>query len=67
MTKKYFFCDVILEQNTSKIKNKRLNCKTTDLREDANTIFKTIFDALYENSPKLFFNEEKLPFLVSHF
>ena len=29
-----------IEQNTSKIKNQRLICKTTDLGEDAHTIFK---------------------------
>ena len=33
-------CDVIFLQITSKIKNQSLNCKTTDLKEDANTFFK---------------------------
>ena len=38
-----FFCNVIFEKNTSKIKNRRLNCKTTDLGEDDHTFFKDQF------------------------
>ena len=35
-----FYYDFIFEQNTSKIKNRRLICKNTNLGEDAYNIFK---------------------------
>ena len=64
---KIFFYDVNFEKNTSKIKNQRLICKTTDLQEDLHTVFNGRFRLFLWKFSEIIFLWQKLFFLWRHF